>query len=200
MTDTQYREKTWKDRTLISLLEKGGVAVMPTDTIYGLVGQALKPAVAERIYALKKRAPDKPCIILIGGLKELSKFGITLSANELEKLKDYWPASAGPAGTGAVSVVLECSGEKLSYLHRGTHTLAFRIPASEDLRSLLEKTGPLIAPSANIENLSPSQSAEEARKYFGDGIDFYANGGFIKSKPSKVIKLEKDGSVAVLRD
>jgi len=99
-----------------------------------------------------------------------------------------------------VSVVLDCPHESLSYLHRGTKTLAFRVPAHASLRELLVKVGPLIAPSANAEALPPAKSISEAKKYFGNLVDLYLDGDLVTSKASKVIKLHKDGSVAVLRE
>ena len=99
-----------------------------------------------------------------------------------------------------MSFVLDCIDEKFTYLHRGTKTLAFRLPAQKDLQRLLKQTGPLLAPSANIEGLPPAQNISEARKYFGDLVDLYIDGGTVVSKASKVIKLHKDGSVSILRE
>ena len=183
---------TWSDENLISILKKGGVAVTPTDTIYGIVGQAQNVATVHRIYNLKKRDPEKPCIILIGDTSALLEFSITLSKEQEKKLLEFWP--------GPVSIIFDCEDESFSYLHRGTKTLAFRLPALIDLQNLITKTGSLIAPSANPEGLPPATNTEEARKYFGDSVDLYLDGGKIMSKPSKVIKLHKDGSVNILRE
>ncbi|MBI5139791.1 Sua5/YciO/YrdC/YwlC family protein, partial [Candidatus Nomurabacteria bacterium] len=69
-------KKIWDDQNLVYVLGAGGVVVMPTDTLYGVVGSALNPLVVEFIYKLRKRNPEKPCIILIGSLNELDKFSI----------------------------------------------------------------------------------------------------------------------------
>ena len=53
----------------VSILKNGGVVVMPTDTIYGIVGSALNLEVVEKIYKLRKRILDKPMIILVGSIK-----------------------------------------------------------------------------------------------------------------------------------
>ncbi|MDR3519708.1 MAG: L-threonylcarbamoyladenylate synthase [Candidatus Pacebacteria bacterium] len=181
----------WSNMELIEILKKGGVAVMPTDTIYGIVGLAQNVATVHRIYNLKKRNPEKPCIILLGDIKQLEEFSITLSERQKTVLEEYWP--------GPVSVIFDCVDEALSYLHRGTNTLAFRLPSSESLKDLLNKVGPLIAPSANPEGLPPAQNTTEAKKYFGDSVDFYLDGGTITGKASKLIKLHKDGTVSILR-
>ena len=191
----QSFEDNWGSKNLKKVLKKNGVAVMPTDTIYGIVGRALAPETVNRIYDLKKRAPEKPCIILIGNITELKKLSIILSEEQKNKLKECWTTDSAP-----VSIVLDCPDEKLSYLHRETKTLAVRLPASPSLLKLLLETGPLIAPSANPEGMMPAEDIKEAKKYFGDSVDYYMDRGRITGKPSKLIKLQKDGSVSILRE
>ena len=181
----------WDEENLVNILKENGVVVMPTDTLYGIVGRAEEQSVVERIYSARKRNPEKPCIVLIGEVGELKKFGIFLTEGEQEKVEQY---------SEPTSFILDCLDEKLSYLHRGTQTLAFRIPSPLALRDLLIKTGPLVAPSANPEGLLPAQNIKEAKKYFGDLVDIYIDAGEIIGKPSKVIRLHKDGTETVLRD
>ena len=201
----------WKGENLIRVLKEDGIAVMPTDTLYGIVSRAESESAVNRIYELRKRAPEKPCIILIGNTGELEKFSIALSPPQKKVLEEYW------TGLEPTSIVLDCPDESLSYLHRGTNTLAFRLPWPRELRDLLLKTGPLIAPSANPEGLPPAENISEAKKYFGDavdpvrgregsqrsptsnGVDLYVNGGTLAGKASKVIKLHKDGAISILR-
>jgi len=188
-------KSVWANENLIKVLKDGDVVVMPTDTIYGIVGLAQNEPTVNRIYKIRKRSPTKPCVILIGDIDELQKFSINLSKEQKNTLARTILASGEP-----VSFVLDCIDEKFTYLHRGTKTLAFRLPAQKDLQRLLKQTGPLLAPSANIEGLPPAQNISEARKYFGDLVDLYMDGGTVSSrKASKVIKLHKDSSVDILR-
>ena len=184
-------DNIWNNKNLIKVLKENGVVVMPTDTIYGMVGKAQEEFVVNRIYAIRKRNPTKPCIILIGDAEELEKFSIILTEKQKNKIEEYWP--------GPVSVVLDCPDPSLKYLHRGTKTLAFRLPTPQTLRDLILKTGPLVAPSANLETVPPNETIEDAKKYFGDAVDLYVDGGTIKNKASKLIKLHKDGSIDILR-
>ena len=55
-----------KTAPIVTTLRNGGVGVVPTDTIYGIVGSALNPKTVARIYKLRRRNPKKPMIILIG--------------------------------------------------------------------------------------------------------------------------------------
>lgn len=197
----QLIKDIWNNENLINILKNGGVVIMPTDTIYGMVARAQNKNTVNRIYTIRKRNPKKPCIILIGDISELEKFSVSLSEIQKEKLKEYWPsvALATEGQPAPTSIVLDCSEEKFSYLHRGANTLAFRLPAPHALQDLLLKTGPLIAPSANLETLPPNDNIHAAKKYFGDKVDLYVDGGEIKSKASKIIRLYKDGNATVLR-
>lgn len=190
----------WNDKNLINVLRGNGVVVMPTDTIYGIVGRAEDVTVVERIYRLRKRAPDKPCIILIGDIGDLKKFSVVLSDKQKNILKEYWSFGVSKNMPSPVSIVFDCFDESLTYLHRGTHSLAFRLPASQSLIDLLTEVGPLIAPSANIEGDNPARNIDEAKKYFGNLVDLYLDGGNIDGKASRIIKMNQDDSVSVIRE
>ncbi len=174
---------------LIDILINGGVAVIPTDTIYGIVGSATNPKTVQRIYNLKKRTPTKASIILIASVDDLRSFGIKLSTELSKALYEYWP--------GPVSIILDCHSKKYEYLHRGTNSLAFRLPDNIDLQNILKQTGPLIAPSANSEGMPPATNIDEARGYFGDGVDIYIS-GVTSDKASKIIKIS-DNLVTIIR-
>jgi L-threonylcarbamoyladenylate synthase len=175
------------------ILKKGGVGVLLTDTIYGLVAPALNKKSVERVYELKKRTPDKPCIVLISDIKDLEKFDIEISPVEKKFLNKFWP--------GEISIIFELNKKKYFYLHRGTNSLAFRVPKVLKLRKLVSSSGPLIAPSANPEGQLPAKSIRLATKYFGSSIDFYLEGGVTTTtKPSTLIKInEMSTEIIVLR-
>lgn len=176
---------------IINLLKAGKIGVMPTDTIYGIAGSALNPKTVEEIYALRKRNSSKPMIILISSLDDLQKFDITLTEKQQSFLKKIWP--------NPVSIILPCPGDKFTYLHRGKKSLAFRMPKDKILLGILKKVGPLVAPSANFEGQKPAETVTEAKKYFGDKVYFYVDGGELKSKPSTIVQLFADGTKRVLR-
>ncbi len=163
--------------------------MIPTDTIYGLVGSALSKKAVERVYKVRKRDKNKPFIVIIDSLNDLKKFGIKPSKEHLMILKALWDS------VGAVSVILPLTGKqiirKFSYLHRGKDSIAFRLPKDKLLRGILKKTGPLVAPSANIAGKKPARTIAEARYYFGDKIDFYLNGGKKKNYPSSVVEFKR---------
>lgn len=174
----------------VAALNDGGLAIVPTDTLYGIVARAFDKKAVRQLYRIRRHTPQKPFIILISDIEDLALFGVKPNAAALRFLAMVWP--------GKVSVILSCRSKKLSYLHRGTDTLAFRLPRSKRLRSLLRATGPLVAPSANPEGKKPAETITQARKCFGQQVDAYINGGRLVGKPSTLISL-CDGGPRVLR-
>ena len=175
---------------VIENLKNGGVGVIPTDTLYGLVGRADMKDTVGRIYKIKERSSEKPCIILISSLNDLEKFNVKISDEIRKILEKYWP--------GQVSVVLPTDDNNFDYLTRGTGSLAFRLPDNKKFQELIKKTGPLIAPSANPEGEEPARTIELAKQYFNDKVDFYIDGGELKGDSSTLIKFE-NGKIVVLR-
>ena len=166
-------------------IKSGEVAVLPTDTVYGLCASAFDKKVVSRVYHLRQRDIKKPCIILISSLADLDLFYIKISNHARKILRKLWP--------NPVSVVLPRPQKEFSYLHKGTKTLAFRIPQDPFLKTLLKRTGPLIAPSANKQGKLPAKTVQQAIAYFSDKVSVYVNGGTKNKSASSVIALSADG-------
>lgn len=171
------------------ILKAGGVAVIPTDTLYGVVASALSREAVQRVYRLRRRNPRKPSIILIGDSADLGIFGVRPSPSQKAALARLWP--------GKFSLIFKVPAGR-RYLDRGTGTLAFRLPRSKPLRDFLRLSGPLIAPSANIEGKPPALNIAEARRYFGGRVDAYIGQGSKKGAPSTVAMF-RGGRFLVLR-
>jgi L-threonylcarbamoyladenylate synthase len=165
-------------------LNEGGVGVFPTDTLYGLIGSALNPDAVDRIYDLKRRDPRKPLIVLINDIATLETFGVELTAALEERLRTYWP--------GPYSIVLPVIDDQFEYLSRGHDAIAFRLPDNDQIVDLIDRAGPLVAPSANPEGRPPATTIEEARKYFGSDAEFYIDDGVLEGPPSTLITFDGD--------
>lgn len=180
-----------KNSSLIVEIKKGAVGILPTDTLYGIVGRAESKKVVKKIYFIKKRNLKKPLIILIGSFSDLKRFGIRLEEKTKIFLSQIWP--------GKVSVILPCESKKFAYLHCQTNSLAFRWPDKKNLVELIKKTGPLVAPSANPEGKPPAETIAEAKKYFKQAVDFYVAGGKLKGAPSTIVEIKK-GKINLIRE
>jgi L-threonylcarbamoyladenylate synthase len=177
------------DSETIKILKNDGVGIIPTDTLYGIVGSAFSKKAVKRIYALKGRDESKPFIVLISSVNDLKKFDVALTSEQKKFLNTVWPLSPSGRASRPVSVVLPVLQKKFEYLHCGTKSLAFRLPKNEKLRAFLKKTGPLVAPSANPQGMTPATTIKEAMDYFCAEADFYVPGGKKAGKPSKLISL-----------
>lgn len=169
-------------------LQNGNVGVLPTDTVYGLVAQAHNRLAVERLYRLKNRE-RKPGTLIAASAKQLRELGVP---NELlDRLAPYWP--------GPLSAVLPIS-DRYSYLHQGLGDIAMRVVANDDIRHLLEQTGPLMTSSANHPGAPGATTMIEAWDYFQDKVDFYVDGGNLADRPpSTIVKFEANDTLKILR-
>lgn len=179
------------DPKLVNCLLGGGVVVIPTDTVYGIVARASDKNAVERMYRLRGRTPEKPCIMLVADTWQIKD--TTYFSEDYKQLAEkYWP--------GPLSLVCKVSDKTPEYLHRGTHTLAYRVPDSPQLRALLRETGPLLAPSANPQGQPTATTITEAQDYFGDSVDGYVDGGTLEGRaPSTVVTITITGEITILR-
>lgn len=166
---------------VISSIADGKVGVVPTDTVYGLVASAHDEKASKAMHGLKGRE-NKPGTLIAASIDQLVNLGI--KRRYLKAVEHLWP--------NPLSIIIP-TGDKLDYLHLGKKTLAVRIPKNKKLLSFLKKTGPLITTSANSPGQKPAENIEQAKKYFGDKVDFYVDGGEIKNNvPSTIIRVIDD--------
>lgn len=164
-----------------------GVGVLPTDTVYGLVAPAVNPDLVQRLYDLKSRE-RKPGTIIASNTQQLIDLGV--DPRYIKKVERYWP--------NPVSIVIPVD-ESLTYLHQGVGSLAFRVVSNPEVSNLLNLTGPLLTSSANQPGDPVASTVAEARKYFGDQVDFYIDGGDLSERlASTIIKIDENG-IVVLR-
>ncbi len=173
------------DEAVIAALKSGGVGVLPTDTVYGLVCSAANPEATKRLYALKHRE-HKPGTVVAASIDQL--VGLGVKRRYLKAVERFWP--------GAVSVE---TPHQIEYLHQGTGRQAFRIPADDTLLKLLEQTGPLLTSSANRPGRPTATTVQEAQAYFGEQVDFYADGGDLSGRPPSTIIRVIDDAIDIIR-
>lgn len=179
-------ERMVSQEEAIQLLLAGKVGVMPTDTVYGIVARAEDVAATTKLYAAKHRE-RKPGTLIAASVEQLKQLGIPEDA--LAKVAQWWP--------GALSAVLPVEGR--AYLHQGLGDLAMRVVADPNVRTVLEKTGPLITSSANQPGQPGSTTIDEAIAYFGDTVDFYVDGGDLSGKAPSTIVRPRSDDIEILR-
>lgn len=167
-------------------LHKGEIAVIPTDTVYGLVAKAYDKLAVNRLYVLKNRT-NKPGTVLAASIDDLVSLGI--KRRYLKPVEHFWP--------NPISVVVP-SELTLNYLDSGLGSLAVRIPKDVWLINTLRQTGPMLSSSANLPSEPPATTIEQARQYFGERVDQYIDRGELTGEPSTIVRIIDD-NLEVLR-
>lgn len=170
------------------LLLAGQIGVIATDTVYGVVVCATNQQAVARLYTLKHRH-GKPGTVIASSVEQLVELGIP--RRYMTPIEGYWP--------NPISVVVPTE-PNLEYLHLGKGSLAVRIPADEDLRNLLNTTGPLLTSSANHPGEPTATTITMAQDYFQEDVDFYVDGGDLYGNASSTIIRIVDDAIEVLRE
>ena len=170
--------------TVAEILNRGGVAVIPTDTVYGLAAHPGFPEAIERIYSIKRRERRKPIAMLADSSETIANAGFALSEAALGLARLNWP--------GALTLVLEDQSGK---------TEAFRVPDHVWCRKLLAACGGLLrVTSANVSGEEPATSFAQALESVGTEADASIDGGTIEAcGASAVVRASKSGEIEILR-
>jgi len=170
--------------TVARLLRAGGVAVIPTDTVYGIAAHPACASAVARIGTIKGRPTDKPIALLASDADAATAFGAA-GGNAAQRLASaFWP--------GALTLVLPC----------GPTCEGFRVPDHAFTRRLLAASGgTLRVTSANLSGAMPAVSAVDALKDVGLEADLVIDGGVSPGGvASTVVKVEADNTFTVLRE
>jgi L-threonylcarbamoyladenylate synthase len=156
-------------RETVRILREGGVAVFPTDTVYGIGASVFRPGAIRRIYRLKGRSYKKPLPLLVADPRQAEPLVEPLSDRLRRLLRDRWP--------GPLTVVFRTSSlGKLAT--GGKETVAVRVPDHPAARALLKAVGsPLAVTSANPSGKPPAATGAAARRMFGGRVEVLWDGG-----------------------
>ncbi len=153
------------------LLNKSESVAIPTETVYGLAGNAYSDRACKKIFKLKKRPKNNPLIVHYSNIKNLAK-DCNLNSNFYKLYKKFCP--------GPITFILELKKKsKISkFVTNGKNTLAVRFPKHPITRNLLNKLiFPLAAPSANISSKLSAVCSSDVKEEFGKKIKYILEGG-----------------------
>ena len=153
-----------------NLIFDGNVVAIPTETVYGLGGNAFDDAAVQRIFEVKGRPNDNPLIAHVHTDYDLSKI-IDYDPPYAEKLrKAFLP--------GPLTLVYPSTGKVSPYVSCGLDTLAIRVPSHEGAQALLKEVDiPIVAPSANLSKHVSPTSAKHVFEDFEGKIPLILDGG-----------------------
>jgi len=175
---------------IAEILISGNVAAFPTETVYGLGAIAMNPEAVKRIFQLKGRPSDNPLIVHISKSEQLTQF-TGKSGTEADLLiRHFWP--------GPLTLVFEKKADVPDVVTGGMHSVAVRMPGHPLALKLIEKTGPLVAPSANKSGRPSPTKPEHVYEDFGKGFPVLEGGQTkigiestvldVRSKPFKILR------------
>lgn len=179
-------------RKAASVLNRGGVIVYPTETLYGIGALATNGAAVERIFEVKGRPHGKPIPVLVKNIDMLSQIAKSSQlANSLSE--QYWP--------GKLTMILEQTAELPELITCGSGKIALRISSNAFVNALFELVRePLTSTSANISDGPNISDPQELFETFAGKVDLIVDSGKIPaSKGSTIIDLTLDPP-QILRD
>jgi len=155
---------------IADVLRAGGVALLPTDTIYGLHAVATNERAVARIRSMKERGDDKPFVVIASSADQLEDLGATIP----DALQRIWPAPL---------TAIVASDAK---------TIAVRVPDLVWLCALLDRTGPLVSTSANRSGEPPITTPEMLADDLLEALDALLDAGPREGQPSTIVDVTGD--------
>ena len=152
------------------ILREGGLVAFPTETVYGLGGNALDPAAAERIYAAKGRPQDNPLIVHIAEIDALSAIAKEIPEAAVRLADAFWP--------GPLTIIFQKTKAVPSSTTGGLSTVAVRFPSHPVAQSLILAGGGYVAaPSANASGRPSPTTAQHVMEDLDGRIPMILDGG-----------------------
>lgn len=151
------------------ILKDGGLVAFPTETVYGLGGDALNPLAASKIYSAKGRPSDNPLIVHIACIDSLYDIA-EVTEDGLKLAKAFWP--------GPLTLVFKKKETVPPQTTGGLDTVAVRMPCHAVARELIKRSGVYIAaPSANLSGRPSPTQAKHVIEDLDGRIDIIIDGG-----------------------
>lgn len=153
-----------------ALLKEGKLVAFPTETVYGLGGDAFDPTASKRIYEAKGRPSDNPLIVHIADVSELEKLCVDVPQIAYDLAEQFWPGPLTMILKKADCIPKETTG--------GLDTVAIRMPSHPIARQLIIEAGlPIAAPSANASGRPSTTKAQHVIEDLDGRIDMIIDGG-----------------------
>lgn len=176
----------------VQLLNKGDLVAIPTETVYGLAGNALDARAVSRIFAAKNRPFFDPLIVHIGDVDQLSFLTTSISERAKKLMDDFWP--------GPMTLLFNKSIAIPDIVTSGLDKVAIRMPNHPMTLALLKQLSfPLAAPSANPFGYVSPTCAEHVQTHLGNIIPLILDGGPCTVGVESTIVDATDDVVRILR-
>ena len=171
-----------------AVVRRGQLAVVPTDTVYGVAADAFSPPAVNLLLAAKGRGRDMPAPVLVSSTAMVEAVVEALSPAGRALADAFWP--------GALTLVVRHTPHLSWDLGEARGTVAVRMPDHPIALALIEQTGPLAVSSANRSGQPPATTVVDARLQLGGSVAVYLDGGPCAAPvPSSIVDLTADSPV-----
>ncbi len=174
--NTQYKivDADKPDEEIMSragqLIAEGELVAFPTETVYGLGGNAFDPTASARIYAAKGRPSDNPLIVHIADLTDMTRVGVNIPEEAYLLAEHFWP--------GPLTMIVERNENVPLATTGGLNTVAIRMPNHQVALELIKKSNcPIAAPSANTSGRPSPTLGSHVREDLDGKIAMILDGG-----------------------
>lgn len=176
---------------LYNVINNGGLAVVPTDTIYGIIADATNNMAIMNVYDIKQRDYSKPLIILVSNYEMLENYVKDINELEKEIIKSFWP--------GELTILLKKKDTVSDLITNCSQLVGVRIPKSNMLIELINKLGrPVISTSANISKKESITNIDMLESSIKNKVDFILDVGEMNNKASTIIQVI-DNKIKIIR-
>ncbi|HEP1763701.1 Sua5/YciO/YrdC/YwlC family protein [Streptococcus pyogenes] len=172
---------------LASIIESGDALVLPTETVYGLFAKALDEKAVNAVYDLKQRPRDKATNLNVADFNSILAF----SKEQPRYLKKLYQAFL----PGPLTIILKANDQVPYWINSGLSTVGFRLPSHPITAALIQKTGPLIGPSANLSGKASGRVFDHIMQDFDFQVFGYADDPFLTGKDSTILDLSGERAV-----
>lgn len=193
---TYYDWKNYIDddelNNVVTVLKKDGIVIFPTETVYGIGGNALSKNAIDKIYFAKKRPRAKAINIMVGKVSDITKYAVIKSKIEEKIIEKFFP--------GPLTLILNKKEGFGNGFTLEDNTVGVRIPDNKIALSILNNIDfPLIVPSANISNKPSGINVNQIINDFKSSADIIIDGGKIENGISSTIVKVVNDEIIVLR-
>lgn len=167
---------------LVEIINDGKLAIVPTDTVYGIIADATNEEALKKVYEAKKRDYTKPLIIMVSNMEMLYKYVDNISDMEQKIIEKYWP--------GKLTILFRKSDKLSGLINNNGDLVGIRYPDNKELIELMNRLDkPLVSTSANIANEGTITSVDKINNDLLEYIDYVYDDGFKEDVPSTIVKV-----------
>ena len=178
-------------KEIVEILNKDGIIIFPTDTVYGIACNAFSDKALIRLFNAKKRSFDKPINVLTNSIDKINLVVDSINDIERELINKYLP--------GDLTIILNKKKGISNILTANKNTIGVRIPNNEvALKILSSYQYPLAVTSANISGFDVGTKLDDLIDIFKDKVDVIIDGGILKSTPSTIVRIQNN-NINILR-